>query len=406
MKPRVAFLIPYLGVGGAERVASELSFALDDFEFNAVVFRDGGGFAFNGATHILQLELDDDESKLRKLCRIQAAAIKLGLLMETEDFDAMVSFTTPANLLAMLTPTRARRLVTVHTTESALITGRFGFVVKNAVRRLYPRADRILAVSQAAAIDLRQSFDITNDVEVIHNPVNSSNISHQVSKPLSSGWEAMFAGGPVVSCMGRFVPPKGHWHLLRAFRLLKEQLPGAKLVLLGDGPLRGQLQEECSRLRLEWASEPIRDRDVYFAGFQQNPFNFIASSDLFVFPSRVEGLGNALIEAMACRVPVVASDCYSGPREIMTDMCPELPRISRPTKFPYGTLMPPWPLAEPFAMDPQAARLEELWAFEIKEWIQKGSEQAGSAARERSMRFDSERLWPRWQRLIELLLSE
>ena len=59
------------------------------------------------------------------------------------------------------------------------------------------------------------------------------------------------------------------------------------------------------------------DKDVYLLGFQKNPFKFISKSKIFVFPSLYEGFPNALLEAMACGVPVVSSDCKSGPREIL-----------------------------------------------------------------------------------------
>jgi len=97
-------------------------------------------------------------------------------------------------------------------------------------------------------------------------------------------------------------------HAFRAFRLQHKNLP-ARLVLIGDGSEKIRLQQLCVELEIQGA--------VQFAGFQSNPYPWIAAADVLVLPSRYEGFGLVLVEAMALSVPVIASDCPWGPGEII-----------------------------------------------------------------------------------------
>ena len=95
--------------------------------------------------------------------------------------------------------------------------------------------------------------------------------------------------------MGRLTRPKGQWHLIRALSYVKKEIEDVKLLILGQGELKGYLKELVDKLDLR--------NNVEFLGYQRNPFKYIASSDLFVFSSLYEGFGNVLVEAMACGVP-------------------------------------------------------------------------------------------------------
>ena len=132
--------------------------------------------------------------------------------------------------------------------------------------------------------------------------------------------------------MGRLTKQKGQWHLIRAFKKVKEKITNMKLIILGTGELEDYLKKLVVGLNLE--------KDVYFLGFQKNPFKFISKSKIHVFPSLYEGFPNALVEAMACEIPVISSDCKSGPREILA---PET-NIDVETKIieyaKYGVLIP------------------------------------------------------------------
>lgn len=115
---------------------------------------------------------------------------------------------------------------------------------------------------------------------------------------------------PNIITVGRLAYQKDHVTLLRAFALALRRVQ-ARLVLVGQGPLHGELVTLAEELG-------ISDK-VLFAGWQENPFAWMANADLFVLSSRFEGFGNVVIEAMACGLPVVSTDCPSGPNEILAN---------------------------------------------------------------------------------------
>lgn len=108
-----------------------------------------------------------------------------------------------------------------------------------------------------------------------------------------------------IVAMGRLAPQKGFDMLLKAFSEVIKVAPQAGLVILGEGPLRSELQQQCEKLGLE--------RNVLMPGILEKPHAVIAASDVFAFSSRFEGQGLALVEAMVCGTPPVSFDCPSGP---------------------------------------------------------------------------------------------
>ena len=176
-------------------------------------------------------------------------------------------------------------------------------------KRLLPLADAVVAISFGVKADLQESIPSIPSVETIYNPLVWPDIGEQAAEPVEHPW---FEDGqpPVILCAGRLEPVKGHEVALRALaEILKSRR--VRLVVLGEGPLLGELQALAKRLK-------IAD-SVDFAGFRPNPFAYMAKAAALVLASRHEGLGNVLIQALACGTPIVSTDCPFGPREIMED---------------------------------------------------------------------------------------
>ncbi|MDT8284826.1 MAG: glycosyltransferase, partial [Thermovirgaceae bacterium] len=104
--------------------------------------------------------------------------------------------------------------------------------------------------------------------------------------------------------------PKVYDTLLKAFSILRKNRP-AKLFIMGGGRQKERLETLAKTLQI--------DGDVEFAGFMSNPFPYLSNSDLYILSSRYEGFGMALLEALALGIPSVATDCPSGPREILQE---------------------------------------------------------------------------------------
>ncbi|WP_250125273.1 glycosyltransferase [Chroococcidiopsis sp. CCMEE 29] len=172
----------------------------------------------------------------------------------------------------------------------------------------YDWADALVPVSQGVADDLTQIAGRSlKHMRVIHNPVVTPKLFEQAKEPIDREW---FKDGapPVILGVGRLSLQKDFPTLIRAFTIVRKQLP-ARLMILGEGEERPQIEAMIKELGL--ASE------VALPGFVSNPYAFMSRAAVFVLSSVYEGLPTVLIEAMAVGTPVVSTDCPSGPREIL-----------------------------------------------------------------------------------------
>lgn len=178
------------------------------------------------------------------------------------------------------------------------------------IRWLYPRADRVIAISEGVAGDLREHFGLTSDkVAVIYNPAVTADFPERACVPVAHPWLPREGDHtPVVVGAGRLTKQKDFATLLAAFARLRAHR-AARLVILGEGPERSALEEYAAALGIAG--------DLDLPGRVTDILPYAARADAFALSSRYEGLGNVLIEAMAVGTPVVATDCPHGPAEIL-----------------------------------------------------------------------------------------
>lgn len=178
-------------------------------------------------------------------------------------------------------------------------------------RGLYRRADAIVGISDGVARDLERTLRLpATSVATIYNPIDAERIAEAVGEVVPESLERTFTAlpRPIIITAGRLVRAKAHHDLIEAFAQFCEDRRGT-LVILGEGPLRKHLERQADLLG-------IQDR-VWMPGFVDNPWWFIARSEVFALSSRWEGFGRVIVEALACGIPVVSTDCPSGPREIL-----------------------------------------------------------------------------------------
>ncbi len=179
-----------------------------------------------------------------------------------------------------------------------------------AMRRLYPRCDGVIAVSEGVASDLVETIGLPEGVVgTIYNPVVDEALLARSQESVDHPW--LRAGEPpVILGVGRLEQQKDFPTLLRAFAALQARRP-SRLVILGEGRERAALEALSAELG-------VAER-VALPGHVDNPFAWMRQADLFVLSSAWEGFGNVLAEALAVGTPVVSTDCPSGPREILAD---------------------------------------------------------------------------------------
>ncbi len=238
------------------------------------------------------------------------AVLPLARLLRSVRPDVLVASLDHNNITAMLAGwlscTRTRVVICQHNALSAELAMGWKYrCVPWLYWLLQKRAHGIVAVSRGVADDLAAVAGIGRDrVTPIYNPVIADDFATRAAGAPPHAWLAD-EDAPVLVFAGRLTAQKDPALLLDALALL----PDARLIMLGEGPLRAALEQQASRLG-------IADR-VVLAGFAANPLPWIAHAACLVLPSRYEGLGNVLIEALACGTPVVATDCPHGPSEIL-----------------------------------------------------------------------------------------
>ena len=199
-----------------------------------------------------------------------------------------------------------RRVRVVATLHKLFRSGRW----QRRISSFYPSADILVGISPDVSKGLSGLTGIPVErIHTIYNPIVSDDIFRKAEAPSGHPW-LDDPDRPVVLSAGRLEEAKGFRTLLPAFAMLLERRR-ARLIVLGKGSQLSVLLSQAKDLG-------IREH-VDFPGFAANPYPFMASANLFVLPSRQEGLPTVLVEAMAFGCPVVSTDCPFGPAEILED---------------------------------------------------------------------------------------
>ncbi|HEV7123721.1 MAG TPA: glycosyltransferase [Rhodanobacter sp.] len=304
---RILLVLPSLERGGGERVLLQLAraFLAAGREVHLAVLRGGGPLRAFVPEGVTLHELVAPGSGSKGLALAWQAFPKLVSLMRAIRPDAVLSTMTGTNLLTVLACKRSYSRARLVVREASSLINARGFFKRKAMRWLYRRADMVVVVSSGVAQDLR-SLGIPNDqIRVIHNPVDPERLRYLAGAgPVLPNLD----GAPYVIALGRLTEAKDHPTLLRAYAASKLR-QSHRLVIVGEGEERANLERVIHELG-------IAER-VLLAGPLDNPFRMLAGAALLVLPSRWEGYPNVLLEALALNVPVVATDCQHGPRELL-----------------------------------------------------------------------------------------
>ncbi len=351
--------------GGAQRVTLVMLNNLDRKRFAPVlVLRLRGGD--------LEGYVPDDVPVYYLDSRVRSAWFRLARLLRKLSPDVTLSMSTMGNLTACLAHFAGRidspLLVAEHNTLSqAWGSSKLQLSwVSFQKSLLYRRAQHVIAVSRGVAEDLAARTRIANGkMRVIYNPVIARGFYERASAEVDHPW--FHDGSRIILAASRLVPQKDLPTLLESFRLLRGER-SARLMILGDGVLRDPLQRLARELGIE--------DDVDFLGFVVNAPSYMKRCTVFALSSRYEGLPVALIEAMACGVPVVSTDCPSGPGEIITHERD-------------GLLVP---VHDPVTLAGALKRLLDDPGLR---------ERLGRAGQERAAHFTVENLLPQYEELIQ-----
>lgn len=336
MKTNVALFIKGLPYGGAERVVQRLSYILKPYYNLYVIVFDDAITEYPCGCEMINMGLPSNRSMLKKLTAVVQRTRSLNRIVREYKLDVVISFLDGANLVNLLSNQKHRRIISIRNYKGSERKLSMAARVADAfISRLYSRADQIVPVSQLIAQSLERDYKVDpHKLQVIYNPYDMEEITQLAAAELEPEHEQFYHQAKVIVAVGRKAHQKGMWHLLKAFHLVRQQVPQAKLVIVGDGEQDGRIRQLADDLGIREA--------LLLPGHQDNPFKFIRRSEAFVMSSLFEGFPNALVEAMACGKPVISTDCKSGPREILCQHA-DLGQVATDIEHAdYGILVPPF----------------------------------------------------------------
>ncbi|HJZ72588.1 MAG TPA: glycosyltransferase [Vicinamibacterales bacterium] len=311
-RAKVCFVLPSLHGGGAERAAVQILNALDPaaWDRSMYLFRREGAY-LDRVDAAIEIASGDNAARVGRWIALRRFVRR----MRPQLVVAFLSY------FSALTAARAAavgaRVVFNQQTPMSDFLDDADYRWRRPWRRAalalatragYRLADAIVVTSNGVADDLVSAFGIARDrIHVLHNPVDLAAVAAAAVVPLDPVADPQWPSSPRIVAAGRLADAKNYPLMLDALALLRRTVP-ASLLVLGDGERGPAIREHAQRIGVGDA--------VVFAGFQRNPWKFIAQADVFALSSRYEGFGNVLIEAMACGVPVVATSS-PGTRDIV-----------------------------------------------------------------------------------------
>lgn len=306
---RIALFHPALFAGGIQRVFLNLAqgFLERGHAVDLVQASRGGDFRPLVPRGVRLVDLDAR--------RALTSFPKLVAYLRRDRPEVMISGAIQTNVVAAwarrVSGARTRLILTEHSSLSAvkrLATTTRGRLSDRAIRRFYPWADAVVAISDEVAEELARIGGLPRaSIRIISNPLLTPGLANRARQPLDHPW---FRPGqpPVILSAGRLDPFKDYPTLIRAFARVRHRHP-SRLMILGDGVERAGLE------RLVRELGPVSE--VALPGNVLNPYPYMAAAAVFVLSSGSEGVPAVLVEALAAGCPVVSTDSGSGVRDIL-----------------------------------------------------------------------------------------
>lgn len=316
---RILLVIPYGGVGGIERLALNFYNFYKSKGFDVKVLKiiklPNDIVNFGEDERYLSTVDFSDMGRLERLFFYVKAPWHLRQILKKDRFDYSFGFGDMANIFSSLTFTKEYKVVSIHSTKSKEFTDTtfFNRLSKLSYKTSYYFLDKVVCISKAIKEDLIQNcgFAFPKKLEVIYNPHNIAEIEKMAAMPIEDEEEKKIFDKKTILFLGRLTTVKSPWHLLKAYSLM-ENTDEVNLVYVGDGSpeVLQYMQQLVTQLGL--------GSKVFFLGRKSNPYQYLKLASVLALSSKYEGTPNVIVEAIACGIPVVSSNCTEGLPELMS----------------------------------------------------------------------------------------
>lgn len=343
----ILFIAPSLGGGGQEKAGMILCNHLQQFhKVTVVTLTSGSKYNYNYTCPVISLNTPTAKSSYGKAIVLIKRIFTLKKIKKKIKPDISIAFGNGAVIANYLSGGKEKKITSIRQSFSYIKNYRS---FANKIQQLFflralKSADRIIPVSNEINQELLQLYHIHNNY-FVHNGVNIAEIQQQCAEPLENNLQFFF-NDQVIIHVARIDLSKRTWEVVKLFTLVKKELPKAKLILAGVIDSSDKMNQKMFDFCIKYLNQhhfkiidgskkhspkEVAAADVLMTGFFENPFSLMYRSSVFVLPSSREGFSNATLEAMACGLPVIISDCDTGPREIL---------INKTLKEEYGILLP------------------------------------------------------------------
>lgn len=327
----LGILIYSLAGGGAERVVSYLlAYCLENnIKVHLILMNTTIKYEISEDIEIHYLEKSSfSENGIMKTLKIPFLAYKYLRLLKKLNITHSLSFLTRPSFINILSSKLTSYKFKVITNERAFPSLQYSYknfqsyFNKKMISLLYKKSDIVISNSLGNAQDLINNFNVpANKTKAIHNPIDLEKINK--IEPIEGFFDKEKFN---LVTIGRLDIGKNHNLLIDAIAKLNN--PSVRLYIFGAGSLKNELELKINKLKLK--------EQIILAGFDSNPYKYLKSADLFIFGSSHEGFPNVLLEAMSCGLPILTTNCQSGPDEIM-----KLKKAEEDImKTDYGILVP------------------------------------------------------------------
>ncbi|CEP81822.1 glycosyltransferase [Paraclostridium sordellii] len=325
-KKKVMLLMTGLHYGGMERVVFIAQRLLKENYDISVVTLYANNADYTPTFEYIDLNCPPRPSKLSKIFNTIKRTIAVKKIKKEIKPDIVMSFGTAANFSNVISKGKDKVVVGIRSYD--WLTNYFASF--NIDKWVYNHADRVVSVSKVISYKAEELFNIDKfKSKVLYNPYDIDYINKRAIEKITE--IEISENENIIVSVGRLVNQKGFNHLIKSFSLVVKKHPNTKLLIIGHGEKEIELRMLTKELGI--------DKNVVFLGGQDNPYKFMKHANLYVVSSLTEGFPNAMVEAMSVGLPILAVDCKSGPREILSEC--DINKESRELEMcEFGVIIP------------------------------------------------------------------
>ncbi len=385
-KKKIGLLIGRLQNGGAERAVANLSKMLaGKYDVHIMVLDSSViDYPYEGTLHTLGVF--PATTRIGKIINFIRRGWQVYKCKRNNQIPTTISFMPLFNFYNVMTKGKGKAICSIRTVMSLQGCSKLW---SKCLTWCGKKADITVSVSEMARQDLIKHFayDPAKIITILNlcNPAALQTTNPQINKLTQ---EFHFNAQTIVT-VGRLEFEKAQWHLLRAFSLVLQTNPQAQLVLFGQGSLEPALKEYAKRLGIE--------KNTYFMGYVRNQHTFLRQCDVFVLSSFAEGISNALLEAMACGLPIISTDCQC---EILSDKIHDINTVEYAK---WGVLVPGF-TQTPFNVDDTTLTRQDMYLAQAIQKLLNDpalSKQYRAQSSERIKDFSPQAIVKQWIDVIE-----